>query len=162
MRKNNYSIIPMLVFVISILGSDNAYSQTVIERESISFFTFVSCANNGNGEFVIADNVQLQIVSKLSVDANGGVHIKSHTQPHQYWDLIGEVTGDRYQATGLTGSTTNFISNGESYNDTFYNNFRIIGPGTGNNYLLHVNSHVTIDANGQVNVDAINVSITCK
>ena len=111
---------------------------------------------------MVADNVQLQFVSSFTVDANGGVHVKSHAQPHQYWNLIGQETGDKYQATGLTGSTINFISNGESYNETFYNNFRIIGPGTGNNYLLHVNSHVTINASGQVTVDAINVSVSCS
>lgn len=162
MRRNNYHIIFILFLVTGLFIVQDVYSQAVVDHESISFITFIPCTNDGAGEFAVAEDVLLQFVSNLTFDANGGIHIKTHAQPHKYWNLIGQDTGDRYQATGLTGTTSNFISNGESFNETFYNNFRIIGPGSGNSYLLHVNSHVTINANGEVTVEAINTSISCK
>lgn len=162
MENKKCGIILTLLLIFGLSGVNKAYSQAVVDRVPISFFTFVPCANDGAGEFVVADDVLLQFVSNITVDANGGLHIKSHAQPHQYWDFVGQDSGDNYQATGLTGSTTNFNSNGESFNDTFYNNFRVIGPGSGNNYLLHVNSHVTINANGDVTVNAVNTSVSCK
>jgi hypothetical protein len=42
------------------------------------------------------------------------------------------------------------------------NNFRIIGQGPGNNYLVHEVFHVTINANGEVTAYVDNFSIECK
>ncbi len=45
---------------------------------------------------------------------------------------------------------------------SFVNNFRMIGPGPGNNYLEHQNTHITINANGDVTVTHDNFSVDCK
>jgi hypothetical protein len=46
--------------------------------------------------------------------------------------------------------------------ETFINNFRIIGQGPGNNFLVHENSHVTINANGVITSFHDNFTVECK
>ena len=44
----------------------------------------------------------------------------------------------------------------------YVNNFRIIGQGTGNNFLVHEIVHLTINANGTATNYVDNFSIECK
>jgi hypothetical protein len=53
------------------------------------------------------------------------------------------------------------FQNGQA-SQTFVNNFRIIASGPGNNFLLHEETHITINANGAVTVLHDNLSIVCK
>jgi hypothetical protein len=48
------------------------------------------------------------------------------------------------------------------YNYTLVNNFRIIGQGAGNNFLLHETFHITVNANGELTAVADNYSVDCK
>ena len=47
------------------------------------------------------------------------------------------------------------------FNFTFVGNFRIIGQGPGNNFLMHEVAHTTINANGDVTVTFDNLTIDC-
>jgi hypothetical protein len=42
------------------------------------------------------------------------------------------------------------------------NNFRIIGQGPGNNYLVHETMHFTINADGTTTVSFDNLTVDCK
>ena len=72
-------------------------------------------------------------------------------------------TGDKYQATGVTkdSSFKGSFQNGQ-FTQTYVNNFRIIGTGTGNNFLVHEVAHITINADGTLTVFHDNFSIACK
>ena len=75
----------------------------------------------------------------------------------------GETTGDKYQATGVTKASSFKASfqNGQAQ-QTFVNNFRIIGQGPGNNFLVHEVAHITFNANGIVTVFHDSFTIDCK
>ena len=74
----------------------------------------------------------------------------------------GQITGDTYQATGVSQDRfSGSLVNGQ-YAATLVNNFRIIGPGKGNNFLVHEVAHITINANGDVTVDFDYQSGECK
>jgi hypothetical protein len=84
-----------------------------------------------------------------------------HFQP-QGISGTGETTGANYQGTGVTQeSFKNSLQNGQA-NLTSVNNFRIIGQGPGNNYLVHETLHVSVNADGAVTVFHDNFSIDCK
>jgi len=85
-----------------------------------------------------------------------------HFQP-QGISGTGETTGDKYQATGVTKDFSFKLSfqNGQA-NQTFVNNFRIIGQDSGNNLLVHEVAHITVNANGTVTVSHDNFSAECK
>jgi hypothetical protein len=103
---------------------------------------------------------ELHTLITQEVDSDGGIHIKTHFQP-QGLSGVGMVTGDKYQGTGVTQEHINDHSS-PAFEDTFVNNFRIIGQGPGNNLLVHTTFHVTVDANGVVTANVVNTSVECK
>jgi hypothetical protein len=107
--------------------------------------------------FVTGD---LHALITQEVDSDGGVHLKSHFQP-QGVSGVGLLTGAKYQATGVTQEHTN-IHSSLAFEDTFVNNFRIIGQGPGNNLLVHTTIHITVDANGVVTATVLNSSVDCQ
>jgi hypothetical protein len=84
-----------------------------------------------------------------------------HFQPQ---DVKGTdtVSGALYEATGVTReSFETSLQNGVSV-DTFINNFRIIGQGQAQNYLVHETTHITFNAAGIQSVTHDNFSSECK
>jgi hypothetical protein len=75
---------------------------------------------------------------------------------------VGLTTGDVYQATGVTQEQDSIPLINGAFEFTFVNNFKIIGPGTDNNLLVHQNVHVTIDANGFVTTVIDNTTVECR
>jgi hypothetical protein len=123
----------------------------------IDIVVFVPCANGGAGEFVELTG-NLHDLFSVSTNANGGFHIKFLDNP-QGVIATGLTTGAKYHATGGTQGENN-LNAGVQF--TFINNFRIIGPGPGNNLLVHDNGHFTVNANGVVTSFHDNFSIECK
>jgi hypothetical protein len=142
------------------VGVTAAQAEVVVnDTQTIPFAVFVPCANGGAGE-VVSGTIDLHTVVSFTINGNH-VSGKEHFQP-QGGDLTGETTGDKYQPTGVTqDGFSDTLQNGQ-FNETFVNNFRIIGQGPGNNFLVHDNFHLTINANGDVTVVHDNFSIDCK
>ena len=120
---------------------------------------FVPCANGGAGENVDLSG-DLHVLLTLTVNGNN-FSGKTHFQP-QGISGVGAVTGAKYQATGVTQDKF-----GGSFNNgvavlNFVNNFRIVGQGPGNNFVVHQNAHITINANGIQTATVDNQSIECK
>jgi hypothetical protein len=139
------------------LGVQAAQSAVVVnESFPIALPVFVPCADGGAGELVVLEG-DLHLLLSITADGNH-LSIKTHAQP-QGITGTGLSTGDKYQGTGVTQDhfTTGL---GETF--TFVNNFRIIGEGPGNNFLVHETFHVTINANGEVTATVDNFSVECK
>ena len=51
---------------------------------------------------------------------------------------------------------------GTCWEETYINNFRIIGQDPDNNYLVHETFHVTVNANGELTAFVDNFSIEWK
>jgi hypothetical protein len=123
----------------------------------ISLTVFVPCAAGGVGEFVDLSG-NLHDLFSVTFDGSGGFHLKAQDNP-QGLRGIGETTGAKYQGTGVTG----FEFTGKvGFEETDVNNFRIIGQEPGNNFLVHDNFHITVNANGTVTSFHDNFSIDCK
>jgi len=137
----------------------NAAKQ-VNDSTDINLTVFVPCAAGGAGELVDLSG-PLHTLITFTINGNN-VSGTAHFQP-QGLSGTGETTGDKYQATGVTKDTSFKLSlqNGQA-NQTFVNNFRIIGSGAGNNFLVHEEAHITFNANGTVTVFHDNLSIECK
>jgi hypothetical protein len=118
----------------------------------------IPCADEGSSEEVLSSGF-LHVLVTGTHDANGSVHTVSHFQPMAVAGT-GLTTGDVYRATGITRDAVNGIE--IRFAGTFVNNFRIIGPGKGNNLLIHEVLHVTINALGEVTVVVELLSAECK
>lgn len=129
------------------------------DRSEIALTVFISCAADGAGEVVDLAGTLHTLIS-FTINGNN-VSGYTHFQPQGIVG-VGETTGNRYHATGITReSFRNSFRNGQA-NDTFVNNFRIIGQGPGNNFLVHETEHFTINANGSVTVFHDNFSVVCQ
>jgi hypothetical protein len=121
---------------------------------------FIPCANGGAGEYVDFTGGNLHILLTYTQTANT-VSGKFQFQPEGV-TAVGETTGDTYQGTGVTQGTFTATFVKGAATSTFVNNFRIIGPGPGNNYLEFEVAHVTFNANGTVTADFDRLSVSCK
>ncbi len=153
--------VALCAFAAAIVGV-SAAQAAVESNETVteSIRDVIPCANGGAGEFVSGD-VLLHVLITSTVNGNT-MSGKFHFQPTRGSTLVGETTGDVYRATGVTqGTFSGPMANGR-YTETFVNNFRIIGPGPGNNFLVHETFHVTINANGETTVERESLSVECK
>jgi hypothetical protein len=139
--------------------SNAALVITSNEKIPIDLPVFISCANGGAGEFVVLSG-PLHVTTQVTINGNR-VHFKEHFQP-QGLSGIGETSGNKYQATGVTQDdfSGSFV-NGQ-FQTSSVNNFKIIGQGPGNNFLIHENFHVTVNANGTVTTVIDNFKADCK
>ncbi len=154
------ALLAMVLGALALLGSAPAQAA-VTTNISVPFDTvvFVPCANGGAGEDVHLTG-DLHIVITSTADGAGGFHDSFHAQP-QGISGTGSVTGAKYQATGVTRGDFN-VKPPYPFETTFVNNFRIIGQGPGNNFLVHENFHVTVNANGTLTASVDNFSVECK
>jgi hypothetical protein len=141
--------------VITQPGANSFSSSAIIP---ISIGVFVPCAMNGAGEMVFLSG-NLHTLFHFTDDGAGGFHGMNESNP-QGVSGTGSSSGDSYQGTGVTLS--HFNTSGLPFNQTFVNNFRIIGQGNGNNVLVHQTFHITVNANGQVTAVVDNFSAECR
>jgi hypothetical protein len=143
----------------ALLLTPTAAQSAVVLNESfpVTIEVFVPCAAGGAGELVVLEG-NLHGLITVTENANH-LSIKTHFQP-QGISGTGLTTGDKYQATGVTQDHFKIGIGAETF--TFVNNFRIIGQGPGNNFLVHQTFHLTFNANGQLTATVDNFSVECK
>jgi len=100
------------------------------------------------------------IVSTVTIDATGGIHLQSHAQ------LVGVsgtglTSGDTYRAAGTEQNSEN-TNAPLPFTSSYVATFRLIGRGPGADFWLHQTIHLTINADGTVTADISNTSGSCK
>ena len=151
-----------ILFALSLMPTASAGGADTLTTNDFVPFTlavFVPCANDGSGEIVLASGT-LHVQNHITINDNRAT-IKEHFQP-QGIGGVGLTTGDTYRATGETQQIQTVSANNGSFEATFVNNFKIIGQGPGNNFLVHENFHVTVNANGDVTTTVDNISTECQ
>lgn len=158
--KSNVSSGKLHLLAVLLLMIAPAYAGIQVnDRAEIALTVFIPCAADGAGEVV---DLAGPLHTLISFTINGNnVSGYTHFQPQGIVG-IGETTGNKYHATGVTReSFRNSFRDGRA-DDTFVNNFRIIGQGPGNNFLVHETEHFTINANGSVTVFHDNFTVVCQ
>jgi hypothetical protein len=157
--KNSAPILTMCLIALAVSIAPADAAVQVNDKTNVNLTVFVPCAAGGAGEVVDLSGPLHTLIS-FTINGNN-VSGYFHFQP-QGVSGTGETTGANYQATGVTQETfKNSLQNGQA-NLTFVNNFRIIGQGPGNNFLVHETMHVSVNADGTVTVFHDNFSIDCK
>ncbi|HEX8500934.1 MAG TPA: hypothetical protein VF659_10120 [Pyrinomonadaceae bacterium] len=87
--------------------------------------------------------------------------VKTHSQP-QGVIAVGQTTGDVYHGTGVSQSTSTFQSDGATTEFTVIVNVGFVGPGPGNNMLVHNVLHNTFNNNGELTSSQSNFNADCK
>jgi hypothetical protein len=149
-------VIPAMILLRTSVQPAHAAVQTNV-KAPVTIGIFIPCAAEGAGEVVFLTG-NLHALLHFTMDQAGGIHATSHFQP-QGISGNGQTTGDKYQATGVTQDEFNAKVGVE---ETFINNFRIIGQGPGNNFLIHENFHITFKASGIPTAYVDNFSVDCR
>jgi hypothetical protein len=157
--KRNVALGLFLAGALALTGVAPARAGILI-NEAVPFEQTVNvpCANGGLGEDVVLSGF-LHVLVTATQDAAGNVHSTTHFQPMGIAGT-GATTGDVYRATGITRDEANGLD--MPFETTFVNNFRLVGPGKGNNALVHETAHVTINANGDVSANLDFFTEECK
>ncbi len=120
---------------------------------------FVPCANGGAGEIVTLTG---NLHDLFHVTTNGNrFKVKVHTQP-QGVRGVGLTTGDRYRGTGVTQETFGGSLVDGQATSTFVNNFRVVGQGPRNNFMIHEVVHFTFNARGELTAEIDRTRVTCR
>ena len=159
-RKTLNFLLPVMVLTLTLAGVAFSQALSITTNEFVPFAqaVLVPCANDGAGEIVLIEGT-LHVQNHLTINKNR-LSLKTHFQPQGVVGT-GTITGDKYQATGVTQEqdSTGIIGASEF---TFVNNFRIIGSGPDNNLQVHQLIEITIDANNIIRTNVINSTIDCN
>jgi hypothetical protein len=147
--KHLEKILFIFILLLFYTASNGLYAQKpfksiIYETQNISFWN--PCANNGAGE-IIAGSVVVKIILHFNKDG----HLTNYSAVPQDGVLIGQSSGDTYQATGNGGG--NFDHNPSKGANTLMskNLLHFVGPGT--QIKAITKTHLTMNANGEVKVD---------
>ena len=152
--------ISLVALVATMLAAVPARAVVQVnDKSDVLLQVFVPCAAGGAGELVDLAGPLHTLVS-FTINGNS-VSGYFHFQPQGIVGL-GETTGEKYQATGITQESFKTAFVNLQANETFVNNFRIIGQRSGNNYLIHETLHITWNADGSVTVAHDNFSAACQ
>lgn len=124
-----------------------ATESTVNQVFPLDIYLWIPCADGGIGEYVHLTGELHDQIHYTQVP-NGAYTFRWHDNP-QGVSGIGLTTGLKYQGAGAEHARTNAGYAKPREEVTIINNFRIIGPGPGNDYLVHDNYHATFNANGE-------------
>jgi hypothetical protein len=156
--RNSLLMSLMIVLWVTCLMTQRAQAEVTTNLEvPVNIGVFIPCAAGGAGEVVFLTG-DLHVLLRFTIDNVGGIHAGAHFQP-QGVSGMGQTTGDKYQGTGVTQDEFNAKLGVE---ETFINNFHIIGQRNGNKFLVHETFHITINANGVVTAFVDNFSVDCR
>ena len=125
-------------------------TTTRIIRVPLDITFFLPCANGGAGEIIHLSGT-IMSVYHVTIGEPGGTHVQS-LEVTQRVSGVGETTGDRYVSTFVNLFNYNDQSGEPPITSTQEVVFRITGPGPGNDALLRIRNHSTINANGTITV----------
>ena len=146
----------LVVATVGALASGTTARAAVTTRSTVPIDVFVLVPCTGD---VVEVTGPLNVMVSLTVNERhvSGVEL---FQP-QGVSGIDLSTGTTYRGTGETATTFSAsLTNGQAQ-ETFVNNFNLIGQGSTADYRVHENTTVTIDADGTVAVSVSQISISC-
>jgi len=151
---------PWLILTAGATAAQGAETTTRIDRAPVDFRVFVPCANDGSGEVVHLTGRIIGVIHS-TFDEGGGFHVTS-IEVEQGVRGVGDTTGDRYASTFVNMFHHNEGTDGLPNTSTQELIFRLNGQGPGNESLLRIRNHSTINANGTVTVAFDNASAECE
>jgi hypothetical protein len=120
---------------------------------------FLPCANHGTGEVVDLSGT-FMMVEHVTFDEATGFHL-TLVEVQQGVRGVGETTGDRYVSSFVNLFNFNQGSGELPITSTQEVVYRINGPGQGNESLIRIRNHSTLNANGVVTVAFDDFSAEC-
>lgn len=157
-RRTTKRVLVLVVLTFGALAGIPAAQAQVVTNETASYgySGYVSCANGGAGEFV---NGTIDVHDLVTETVNDNVdQWQFQFQPHGR--IVGSVTGDTYQLTGLTRGTYKDSLQESASTLTYVETYQLIGPGPANDLRVRELAHITRHGD-EIIVDHDNWTIEC-
>jgi hypothetical protein len=157
-RLGALTLLVALLLGLVALGAPGAHAQAAADRldqtQEITDFPVPvgTCVNGGAGEVILVSGT-VHAFTSLRTDGRGGFHATVHTNLAGAAG-VGTSSGDTYRVNDTAGG---FGTRGGAYFPpdspsprqlTESSDVRIISTGSGANFVIQRNFHVTFDANG--------------
>jgi hypothetical protein len=104
----------------------------------------------------------LHAVTHTTITSTGSIHSFVHFGPVRGVRAVGLTSGGQYVVPGMLHDNFNLNGTAWPLTETFVNNFEIIGAGPLPNFNLHLNFHITVNANGETTVLFENLHAECR
>jgi hypothetical protein len=156
---STFAVLAALAAFVPTAAPAEATSTRVVYHYPVQFTTFVSCINGGAGEWLALDG-SIEVVRISTLDASGAQHLQELTI-QQAVSGVGLESGDRYHAVGAHLSGFNAAYGGSPSETHLINSYHLIGVGGGAVLAVHVTTHVTWSATGELTARVENVRIVC-
>ena len=156
----NRILVLLAIAIVGMAASVTAAQAQVVSNVTVSYAYagYVPCANGGAGEYMTGT---IDAHDLITSTVNGNVDTWSFQfQPHG--SLVGRITGDTYQLTGLTRGTYANSLEDDHGTLTYVNSYQLIGPGPDNNLIVREIAHITINGDDDVVVHHDDWSAGCK
>ena len=140
-RPMKRMLVLLALTTVGALASVTGAQAQIVTNETVSYAYsgYVSCANGGAGELVTG---QIDVHNLVTSSVNGNVETwQFQFRPHG--SMVGRVTGDTYQLTGMTRGTYKDSLQGGASTVTYVQSYQLIGPGQGNNLRVREIAHIT-------------------
>jgi hypothetical protein len=147
-RAFRFALTAVVAGILALLGTASpavAGTSTQIVPEDVTGMVFL---NPCTGENIIITSGTLQLLVTTS-DTTGGLHLVVHGNA-QGVTATGESTGDMYRLAGDFWIEENVAANGFPLVVQVVETHNVISAGSAPNFLVHLVSHLTINANGTV------------
>src|SRR5436189_1541651 len=117
MDNKMHATLCIALLVLAVLQISHAAVITNVSVP-VNIPVFIPCAAGGTGELVVLSG-DLHVLARFTRSKSGGVHAAAHFQP-QGIGGVGQTTGEKYQATGVTQDEFNARIGVEKHSSTIF------------------------------------------
>jgi len=103
---------------------------------------------------------EMNAVNKITVDADGGFHLVTHSNFHQVRG-VGRTSGNEYGGGGTLNFEASITGSNFPLVISIVNPFTVVNKTTGESHPLRLHFHVTFDANGVVRTEFDHAELAC-
>jgi hypothetical protein len=154
-KKSSYMLCLFAAATMLLCG---AQSQAIMAQATTTTTNLILPLNTTvsgcDGQLVTLSG-NIHVVTHVTTDTNGGVHIKEHSN-YQNVSGIGQPIPISYR--GVSSNNTHFNN---QINVTIVDQVLLISQGPSDNLQIHITMHLTINANGQTTAVVENIRVEC-
>ncbi len=158
LRRVALTLTALLAATVVIASANGASATPTTTDLDVSGKRFYNACS---GEYVTIVSGTLHILANSRTDGAGGVHVTIRGNA-QHVLAEGETTGTTYHFAGDWWGEANGRADGKPFVVQLVEVHNMISEGPTANVIVHIVSHVTVDANGRTTVMVASMSSECR
>ena len=151
---NPRSLVPVaLLLALGLFTAPSAFATTTTVSVPVTSATFSGCVPPG-----ASASGHMKVTFRFNVNLNG-MHVGMESNSCGTKIVVPGV--GEFVSKDVKFNETNTSFNNAATEFTFHESFRYSSPGSGENYRLDAQMHVTVNANGEVTAEFTRIHVDC-